>query len=215
VSFWGKKGEDERGNDSSVVSNEKSSQSTLEEQKAKLKPNTEFQSEQTMSDKESVNCDSEHSLDAAKSLEESAEERLVERFGKTRSALGPGTVIQGRLTFDTTVRIDGKLSGDVFSSKAIIVGRKGSIDAQIEVSALIVLGHVKGYIKATERVDILAGGYVEGSIETPCLVVESGSTLNGDCKMTLNNERLHPKALLPPHLQKHLDGGCPKVNATS
>ena len=45
------------------------------------------------------------------------EECLSEKYGKVRSALGPGTVIQGRLSFDTPVRIDGTLSGDISSSE--------------------------------------------------------------------------------------------------
>jgi len=123
-------------------------------------------------------------MSTIKSLEESAEERLLERFGKTRSALGPGTVIQGKLTFDTTIRIDGKLSGDVFSSKAIIVGKSGTIDAQIEVAVLVVIGRVKGEIRASERVEIIGGGYVEGTVETPKLVIEPGAVLNGACRMS-------------------------------
>jgi cytoskeletal protein CcmA (bactofilin family) len=189
VSFWGKKGEDDRayGTSSEISDSTGASISNSKPLSSEgVKPNAGFQSGQTMSDKGSINVGGgAQQLGTSKSLEESAEDRLLERFGKTRSALGPGTVIQGRLTFDTTVRIDGKLSGDVFSSKAIIVGKTGSIDAQIEVGALIVIGYVKGEIRATERIEILGGGYVEGSVETPCLVVESGSTLNGECKMML------------------------------
>lgn len=111
------------------------------------------------------------------------EDILNERFGKTRSALSAGTVIQGKLSFDTPVRIDGKLSGEVYSSKALIIGPTGQVDAQVEVACLVVLGSLKGNAKAAERLEIWAGGAFEGNIVTPVLVVQEGGAFSGDCKM--------------------------------
>ena len=103
---------------------------------------------------------------------------------KVRSALGPGTVIQGRLSFDSVVSIDGKLGGEIFSSKALYVGRSGVIDAKIEVQSLIVRGVVRGTIKATERIEIREGGQILGDIITPVLVMDDGCVFNGACTMT-------------------------------
>lgn len=108
---------------------------------------------------------------------------ISQRHEKVRSALGPGTVIQGKLSFDTPVRIDGKLSGEVFSSRALIVGKTGQIDATVDVASLIVYGAVRGKIRATEKIEIYEGGSVEGEIKTPSLKVESGAILGGECDM--------------------------------
>lgn len=113
----------------------------------------------------------------------SSEEELQERFGKIRSALGPGTVIQGKLSFDTPVRIDGKLSGEIFSSKALIVGSAGTVEAQIEASILVVQGTVRGNVAASERIEIANGGRLEGDVKTPVLVVEEGALFSGGCSM--------------------------------
>jgi cytoskeletal protein CcmA (bactofilin family) len=111
------------------------------------------------------------------------EEVLSQRFGKTRSALGEGTVIQGKLSFDTPVRIDGKLSGEILSSRALIVGPSGRVDATIEAATLIILGHVSGKVSATERVELWAGAKVEGAIRTPVLVIQEGSFFVGSTEM--------------------------------
>jgi len=108
---------------------------------------------------------------------------VSERFGKIRSALGPGTVIQGKLSFDAPVRIDGKLSGEVFSSRVLIVGQTGRIDAQVQVASLIVMGSVTGSIKAAERIEVWKGGELNGDIHTPILVVQEGSWFSGSCSM--------------------------------
>ncbi len=107
----------------------------------------------------------------------------AQRYSNIRSALGPGTIIQGKLSFDTPVRIDGKLSGEVFSSEALIVGSAGSIDAQLKVASLIIMGKVKGTIVATERIELLAGGSLEGEVTTPVLKMDEASFFNGSCTM--------------------------------
>lgn len=118
----------------------------------------------------------------------SREEALLARFGKLRSALGKGTVIQGKLSFDTPVSIDGKLSGEIFSSKALIVGTGGEIDAQVEVSQLIVMGTVRGNVKAADRIELLSGGKLFGDISTPVFIVEEGAQFDGSCMMKGNGK---------------------------
>jgi cytoskeletal protein CcmA (bactofilin family) len=111
------------------------------------------------------------------------EEIVAARFGgKVRSVLGSGTVVQGKLSFDTTVRIDGKLSGEISSTKSLIVGRSGLVDAVITVENLVVIGTVKGKVRARGRVEILTGGVVDGDIEAATLVV-SGGVFNGQSRV--------------------------------
>jgi len=125
--------------------------------------------------------------EAASSGERSSNaEFSMDKFGKVRSALGSGTVIQGKLSFDTPVRIDGKLSGEIFSSNALIVGESGVIEAQVEAASLIILGKVKGTVKVTERIELHAGGVLEGDIQAPTLVIHNGAQFNGNCSMGHN-----------------------------
>lgn len=121
---------------------------------------------------------------AAAAQPQSAAESGFDRFGKLRSALGPGTVIQGKLSFDTPVRIDGKLSGEIFSSEAIIVGAGGSIEGDIEVASLIVLGLVRGKVTAHQRVEVLNGGRLEADFVAPVFVIEDGGIFNGRSSMS-------------------------------
>jgi cytoskeletal protein CcmA (bactofilin family) len=116
--------------------------------------------------------------------QEQVEDLILSRFGKTRSALGPGTVVQGKLAFDTPVRIDGELSGELSSSKVIVVGSTGRIvDADINTADLVVFGYVKGNITVSGRLEILGNGFVEGTIEAAQLVVDGQGCLLGSCRM--------------------------------
>ena len=103
---------------------------------------------------------------------------------RVRSALGAGTVVQGKLSFDTSVQIDGKLLGEVYSSRTLVVGKSGSIDAIVNVATLVVEGQISGKISARERVEVRAGGILSGEVSTPNLVVETGGILQATCNMS-------------------------------
>ncbi|MCB0329429.1 MAG: polymer-forming cytoskeletal protein [Bdellovibrionales bacterium] len=109
---------------------------------------------------------------------------LEKKYGTVRSALSSGTVIQGKLSFDTPVRIDGSLMGEIFSSSVLIVGPSGSVSADINVETLVVLGTVSGEIKARKKIELHASGELVGNIETPNLFIEEGAYFDGACAMT-------------------------------
>lgn len=104
-------------------------------------------------------------------------------YQRVQSALGAGTIIQGKLSFDTPVRIDGKLSGEVFSTSTLIIGETGVVDAQVEAESLVILGKVKGQVTVREKVELRSGGELEGEVTSKSLRVETGAVLNGSCRM--------------------------------
>ena len=122
---------------------------------------------------------------------------VADKLGKVRSALSVGTVIQGKLSFDTPVRIDGKLSGEVFSTDTLIVGESGILDAKIDVQNLIVMGKVKGQITVKESVKLMRGAQLEGVLNTRSLCVEEGAHFDGKCSMHsgLKGEKAHTKII--------------------
>ncbi|MCB0320154.1 MAG: polymer-forming cytoskeletal protein [Bdellovibrionales bacterium] len=132
--------------------------------------------------------ESRESKDAQVSPEERGKD-LEKRYGTVRSALGKGTVIQGKLSFDTPVRIDGELTGEVFSSSVLIVGETGKISADLNVETLIVLGSVSGEVRARKRLELHGCGKFVGSVETPSVTVEEGAHFEGICKMNVQPEQ--------------------------
>jgi cytoskeletal protein CcmA (bactofilin family) len=124
--------------------------------------------------------------------QECAEDVIGRRFGKPRSALGPGTVIQGKLSFDTVVIIDGKLGGEVYSSETLIVGKHGSVNAQVRVKHLVVAGAVSGNITATESIELLRGGRIDGDFIAKRLIIEEGAAASQKSAMATPNGTLSP-----------------------
>ncbi len=94
-----------------------------------------------------------------------------------------GSDFEGKLSFQDTVRIDGRFSGEITSENTLIVGESGEIQAKIKSATVAISGTVEGDIIATKRLVLHKTAQVIGDVETPCLVVEDGAVLNGQIKM--------------------------------
>jgi len=103
--------------------------------------------------------------------------------------LGKGTDFNGKLAFEGTVRLDGKLTGEVFSPGTLIVGESAVLNADVSVNTLILSGEITGNIEAKTRVEIHAPAKLFGNINTPVLIIDEGVIFEGSCTMneTANN----------------------------
>lgn len=112
-----------------------------------------------------------------------AENNLVAPVPVLRSSLGHDTVVSGRLSFTVPTRIDGTLRGEVRASEMLVVGEDAIVEGVIRALKLVVLGHVRGEVRGADRVEIVAGGRLIGTVETHSLVVQEGGCLDGDCRI--------------------------------
>ncbi len=102
-----------------------------------------------------------------------------EAVGEINTLLGRGSEFEGKLTFEGTVRIDGKLSGEIFSDDVLVVGEGAEVHAEIDIGEIIIQGSVVGNIRAKRGVEIHAPGRVRGDITTPSLQVDKGVIFEG------------------------------------
>lgn len=103
--------------------------------------------------------------------------------GTFNALLDKGSEFEGKLTFEGTVRIDGKFKGEIFSEATLIVGESGKVEADIKVNELTVKGEIVGNIMARSRVVLKAPAVVRGNISAPNLTIEEGVTFEGHCVM--------------------------------
>lgn len=127
------------------------------------------------------------------------EERSLkkDRFPATTSGsnlnafLGEGTSFKGTLTFEGTVRIDGKLEGEVFTKDTLVIGEAAQVKAAIHTGVVEISGTVHGNITAERKVEIHANGRLYGNISTPSLVIEEGVIFEGNCTMGQRSGEAH------------------------
>jgi cytoskeletal protein CcmA (bactofilin family) len=93
--------------------------------------------------------------------------------------LGRGTTFEGKLTFEGTVRIDGRLKGTVFSDDVLIIGEGATVEADIDIGEIIIQGTLIGNVHAKRGIEVLAPGRVKGDLHTPSLQIEKGVIFEG------------------------------------
>ena len=97
--------------------------------------------------------------------------------------LDKGSHLQGDLVFEETFRIDGKFEGKILSGSELILGDSAEVSGEIEVGRLSVNGTLRGSVRASERIELLAHSRVYADLSAPVLKVEEGAFLQGSCKM--------------------------------
>jgi cytoskeletal protein CcmA (bactofilin family) len=113
--------------------------------------------------------------------------------------LGRGSEFDGKLTFEGTVRIDGKFTGTILSSDVLVVGEGAKISAEITCGTIIVHGEINGNIKARGGVELHHPARMRGNVETPVLMVEKGVVFEGQIKMEgVEKAAPAPKPALTP-----------------
>jgi len=97
--------------------------------------------------------------------------------------LGRGSEFDGKLTFEGTVRIDGKFTGTIVTNDVLVVGEGAKVSAEISCGTLIVHGEVQGNVRAKTLVELHQPARVRGNLECPSLVIEKGVLFEGQSKM--------------------------------
>jgi cytoskeletal protein CcmA (bactofilin family) len=97
--------------------------------------------------------------------------------------LGRGSEFEGKLTFEGTVRIDGKFNGTIVTKDVLVVGEGAVVTAEIECGTIIVHGQIIGNVKARQAVELHSPARVKGNVEAPTLMIEKGVTFDGQTKM--------------------------------
>ena len=99
--------------------------------------------------------------------------------GEITTLLGRGAAFEGKLTFEGTVRIDGRFKGEVFSEDTLVIGEGAIVEAQIDIGEVIIQGTVVGNIVAKRSIEIHAPGRVKGDLHTPQLQIDKGVVFEG------------------------------------
>lgn len=96
-----------------------------------------------------------------------------------QNAIGKGTVIEGNVSAEGDLLIEGVVKGDVTTKTKLVVGHNAIIEGNILAQHAEIAGRVQGTVKALGLLVINSTGTILGDVITKDLNVESGSTFNG------------------------------------
>lgn len=123
-----------------------------------------------------------------------------EKVGGVDTLLGAGSEFKGQINAKGTVRIDGKIEGNVSSEDGVIVGEKGTVKGNVVAKTALISGKVTGNIQASKRLEVTPTGQLQGDIATPRLAIAEGVIFKGNCDMGF--DKFEPEGKFDPTKSK-------------
>lgn len=96
---------------------------------------------------------------------------------------GQGTTINGDVSTEGDIRIDGKVTGTVTAKAKVVIGATGVVEGDIVCQNAYIDGRVNGNVEVAELLLLSKTASVNGDIKIKKLVVEEGAKFNGKCSM--------------------------------
>ena len=101
-----------------------------------------------------------------------------------KAYLGSDALFKGTLSFEGTVRIDGRFEGTVQTNDTLVIGETGDMQADIDVGILVCKGKLKGTVVASKKIEMHPASKITGNVKTPAMSMELGAVLDGQLNMT-------------------------------
>ncbi len=93
------------------------------------------------------------------------------------------TSFKGVIRYTGTVRIDGRVEGEIHTDGVLLIGRDAVIRARVFAGTVVSCGRILGNVTATDKVSLLMPAILKGSVKTPSLSMEEGVRLIGTTEM--------------------------------
>jgi cytoskeletal protein CcmA (bactofilin family) len=97
--------------------------------------------------------------------------------------IGAGTTIKGEIKSNGDIRIDGTLTGQVYSKGKVVVGNTGIIDGEIYCQNADFSGTINAKVEVSELLTLKATSKLSGEVTTNKLAIEPGAKFTGSCNM--------------------------------
>src|SRR5688572_18130064 len=95
------------------------------------------------------------------------------------SVLDAQMVVRGDLATDGTIRIDGRLEGNILRSDIVVIGSKASVVGNIVAREVVIAGSVEGNVTAESRVELDNAAVVIGDILAGSILTHEGAQIRG------------------------------------
>jgi cytoskeletal protein CcmA (bactofilin family) len=99
--------------------------------------------------------------------------------GSGYSLLDAQLSVTGDLDTSGSLRIDGKLEGNVRRADTVVLGVGATMSGDVHAREVVIGGTIVGNVHATERVELQATAIVTGDIVTQTILVQEGGVVNG------------------------------------
>ncbi len=117
-------------------------------------------------------------------------QKEVDELSNSSNIIGKGTIVNGSIETFGNIRVEGKVIGDIKTKSKAAFGNSSKVEGSVLAQNAEVAGHIAGTIEVTELLVLKTTATIDGDIITKKLLVESGATFNGKCKMGVKSKEI-------------------------
>ena len=110
------------------------------------------------------------------------------------NSLVKGTKIEGVITSENDIRIDGIIEGTLTCKAKVIIGPSGVIKGDVKCENAVIEGRLEGNLSVAQLLTVKESAEVHGDVVTNKLLVQSGATFNVTCRMGANRNNKQAQA---------------------
>ncbi|CAN5903357.1 hypothetical protein BH11MYX4_BH11MYX4_54930 [soil metagenome] len=99
------------------------------------------------------------------------------------TVIGAGITIEGEVTSDEDVVVQGTLRGQLVAKDAVTIEPGGVVEADITSGPVAIAGAVTGNISSSDRVDLQNGAKVVGNVKATRITIADGAQFKGNVDM--------------------------------
>ncbi|HZG55667.1 polymer-forming cytoskeletal protein [Paenibacillus sp.] len=103
--------------------------------------------------------------------------------GETDTLIGEGSVFEGNIKSQASLRIEGRMIGDIECGGDVTIGENGKAQSNIAARNVVVAGVVQGDITTRGTLTLTATGRLYGNLSAHSLVIAEGAVFQGASKM--------------------------------
>jgi cytoskeletal protein CcmA (bactofilin family) len=114
----------------------------------------------------------------------------TDEASNSSSIIGKGTSVEGDLNTVGNIRIEGDVKGNVNCKSKIALGQSSYVEGIVVAQNAEIAGEIQGSIEVSELLILRPTAIIHGDIVTNKLVVESGASFNGSCRMGVSVDEM-------------------------
>ena len=106
--------------------------------------------------------------------------------------IGKGTVVEGNVSTESSIRVDGKIKGSLTCKNTLTIGENGEIEGDVKAVNAIIGGRVKGKVIIQEKLVLESKSSLNGELKAKKLIIDEGATFDGTSNMVMEKPSSQP-----------------------
>ncbi len=117
------------------------------------------------------------------------------------NSLVKGTFVEGHISAESDIRVDGTIKGTLVCQAKVIIGPSGFIEGEIKCQNAVIEGKFFGKLRVAEMLSVKETAEIIGDVQTDKLIVQAGAIFNVTCAMKSAPDNNNAIKILPQHLE--------------